>query len=204
MNKTAFVRPPANLQIKFAIGEILHMLMQSEVNEISKTEDGIVFTMDEVGMEFKTSRMSRNKLAALHLAAKSGEALDMDKLDQLGAPTHWIRQMMAYAHVWKRNTFYLVALFINGNYNSKKEPAVPSGYEPVLDAFEITFTDAELEENWNWYSKRGKLLASALKLKKMPPVTTRAYSWECSLCPYFSEFCAEELVTRGMATERDD
>ena len=193
LNKTEFQPPPESLAIKFALGEALHQLLKSDVTVKEQEKDGIIFTVDEIGLELKTSRVSRHQILAL-LKATNEDDVSLEALAAAEAPVHWLRQMMGYAYVWKRSTFDLAALFINGNYSSKKDlPWIEPSYEPTLDDFTITFTKTELLDNWKWLKPRADAIRNALKNHELLPVTTRAYEWECDGCPYFEQWCKEEF-----------
>ena len=103
--------------------------------------------------------------------------------------THWIRQLMAQAYVTKSLVAYLSRFQLMGNWKSifgkKEEKSLPENRKPTLHAYQLDFTQAELERNWAWLKERRDLFQSLLDGAPMLPKVISIPSgqqWECSYC----------------------
>lgn len=200
LNKTAFESVTKEMGLRFMMGEAFALMMQSAVREVEAELDGIICTVDEIGVEYKSSRMSRNNLEQLEVI--SIEKLDkpFDDLSETGALRHYIQQVMAYCKVWKRKTFRLIVLSINGNYNSKKSAYFPPSYANDIDCYNLEFSAKELNDNWKYMTQRRDVIQKALDTGTLPGVEYRSYDKECETCPYLEKYCQVELLTKGMTT----
>ena len=198
LSKTHYIQPSTPLAIKMMQGEVLAWFMQSAVQEVEKVVDGIICTVDEMGVEYKTTGMSANNIAEWMRYAIDGRQVSLEQLHAGLGPVHFIRRIMGYAHVWKRTDFNLVMLMLMGNYGSKQSEVIPPSRQPMMFAFNVKFTPEELATNWERVKERAQMIDSALKMGEVPPVTARMYDWECGLCPYLELYCREDLLKRGM------
>jgi hypothetical protein len=99
--------------------------------------DGINPTYD-AGEEYKFTRMS----------SRIYKGNTSPYTDEYGMPTdkflHWFLQMKGYAKWLDTRKFLMRVLHVNGEWDRKK----PGGMEPMFLSHLVTFTQAEIDENW--------------------------------------------------------
>jgi len=108
----------------------------------------------------------------------------------------WVRQVMAQCYVNGTTTAYLTRLEIMGNWKSifgkKEEKSLPENRKPTLSAFKLTFTQPELDRNWEWLCERRDLFQTLLDGGDLLPKVTAIPSgqdWECGYCAYKGGEC---------------
>lgn len=67
----------------------------------------------------------------------------------------WVVQLKAYCHLSEATTGRIRALFINGDYSKGK-----GGTSPTFLSWQLTFTQAELIENWSMLYNAGKAVVN--------------------------------------------
>jgi hypothetical protein len=105
---------------------------------------------------------------------------------------HWIRRSMGYCLGYKVNEIYLVVYFLSGNMSDylpwaiKRNKKTPDKYQSVsLRAWELEFTDKELQDNWTETLRRKAVLQEALRSGEPPDEAEvkRTYQeWQCKGC----------------------
>lgn len=111
---------------------------------------------------------------------------------------HWVRQIMAQCYVTGTTAAYLTRLEIMGNWRSifgkKEEKALPENRKPTLSAYKLTFSQVEVDRNWEWLKDRRDKYLKILDTKKLlsmgiaiPP----SQDWECGFCDYKGNECSQ-------------
>jgi hypothetical protein len=95
------------------------------------TKEGVAFNPDGIidgpprrGVEYKTTRMK-----------DPGPAVDQEKFSK------WLTQVKAYGYHLEIPTWTIYALFLNGDYKVRRLP--------IVQAYDVTFTKAELKACWD-------------------------------------------------------
>lgn len=160
------------MQLLFAIGKAMHNYLHPGQGEQSVEVDGILCSPDntEDKSEIKTTRSNSDKF----------NPSDMPK---------WERQMMAYCKALGVKVYNLDAFFICGNY---KPPF------PTLRTFEYTFTEGEIESNWQWLKARRDILVKALETDTPPAKDCE--EWECKECEAIG-YCSALSATMGTISD---
>lgn len=116
--------------------------------------------------------------------------------------TAWIRQIMAQCYTQGATAAYLSRFEMLGDYGSvypkgktKEEKAAYRAEHPrpTLHTYRLSFTQEELEKNWEWFKGRKKVYEGILETKKLVPKVMAlppASSWECGYCSYIKECSA--------------
>ena len=110
--------------------------------------------------------------------------------DNKDTPEHWLRQMKSYCKALGVNTFSCVRLGIMGDWSwvYKRKGVVANDEHPVLTPLTYTFTDEELEENWDWVVRRREMLEMAIDAETPPSLLFADYmgledaKWRCKNC----------------------
>ena len=89
------------------------------------------------------------------------------RLDAYDFPEGWIKQIMAYCYGYKRNSAVLLVVTL-----LRRE----------LLSYVLTFTDKELEENWEMIKHRAAELQDCLDSSKVP--MSKGFDFECPECRY--------------------
>ena len=108
----------------------------------------------------------------------------------------WFRQIMAQCYVTKTLTAHLSRFEIMGNWKSifgkKEEKALESSRKPTLHAYSLSFTEEELQQNWDWLKERKdvyeKILSSGTLVSK-PIALAQGMNFECNYCSYKEDYC---------------
>lgn len=180
---------------------IKQMAFEREPERFPKTPDGkpdpmammrfeVGFTWEQVlerALHDRTPNLHRPGEFTLDGIIMSPDALDPDgwvleewkatwsstKHDLQDRFWYWFKQIMAYARALKTNVAILRVLYINGDY----KPMLPQ-----IKCFRLTFTDRELEENWqeilNFARARGLLPTPASERSRLKRVSREAAKHE--------------------------
>lgn len=143
-------------------GAVLHTLLAVEESEWEVKLDGVVGHVDGRDgdgslVERKTTMMSSARTEF---------------------PDHWIKRMMGYCKMAGSASFYLDIMYLVGDY---RPPRLP-----VLKSYTLTFTQEEIDLNWQWVITRRDALTSALDTDVPPGVEMRLGDWECKGCPWLT------------------
>jgi hypothetical protein len=201
LNKSALrrMKPRASSPrdvLVFAMGWATQRWLTGQPDEEPIIKDGITVTMDckwptnpDVPWELKGTYQS--------------------SLKPIIQNVHWVRQLMAQAHVTNQKMVTLSRYEVMGNWkwvyrpkNPEKLAALVEEYgpdwdmHPDLHVYDITFTRAELMRNWNWLQDRKAFLETILETKELLPRvlalptdldTEDVEDFECAYCPYNNE-----------------
>lgn len=109
----------------------------------------------------------------------------------------WLKQVLAQCYVTKTNQAFLTRLELAGNWKSifgkKEEKDLPENRKPTLHAFQLEFTQEELDENWAWLLDRRNLFKKILdegKLLSKGYALPPNHEWEAGYCKY-KEICGQ-------------
>ncbi len=128
---------------------------------------------------------------------------------------HWLRQLMAQAYVKHINKVALTRWANMGNWkwvwNRKPTPEklaeLVEQYgenwadHPILQVYDIEFTEVELKANWEWLKRRKRLFDRMMEEHALlprgfalpnKPDTEDPEEWECKDCPYNGNECPLE------------
>ena len=142
-------------------GKAHHSLLEGKLREIELEKDSIIGTIDcideeRVITEFKTTRASLSK-------------------NVLEEYAFWREQLMGYCFLYGDTRARLFVLHLLGNWGKSK-------FLPALRAYELEFTEKELNENWKELLKRKDILAESLG-NGIPPFGPReSMEWACEWC----------------------
>lgn len=110
---------------------------------------------------------------------------------------HWIRQIMAQCYTQGTTQAYLSRFELMGNWKMRplkgataEEKANFIFERPTLHAYKLTFTQEELEKNWQWFKDRRELFVKMLETKELLPKVIAlppGGAWECNYCNYRGE-----------------
>lgn len=171
--------PPTDKELLyFAIGFALEeVLLKNGDNEdqVSEQMDGIWLSKDYVD------------LGGIGLDLKSTRMYLLDSgVPKYGWSSMWMRQFMSYARLMDK-TIYSVAIL--------------QLIKPDFIAGTFTFTDEELEENWQWVLKRKHILTTYMDMGVPPTPFAHNEEWECKNCRFYALCMA---TANKQATEVSD
>ncbi len=144
----------------FAIGIFLEEVMfKTQRRSIRGVRDGIHFEVDvkvfdEEYTEFKSTRKSPNKIL-------KGDAPLLSE--------GWERQVKGYAYTQDQTYFKYATLHL---------------IQAELLAWDIQFTQQELQENWDWLLDRKKVYEEFHARGEPPTAFKYNMDWECKTCPF--------------------
>ncbi|XUX01193.1 MAG: hypothetical protein TUN42_04185 [Dehalogenimonas sp.] len=195
LNKTALkklwpMEPTTSELLTYSIGWSTQRWLTGRPDEEPIIKDGITVTLDcvadEIPWELKATYASNDK--------------------ELSDQTNWLRQVMAQCYVTGKMEARLSRFSIMGNWKWVYRPSKPEKLaeivqkygenwedHPTLEAWHITFTQAELETNWEYLKwRKGQYLKILETQEPLPPELALAVGqeWECSRCrPEYKEKC---------------
>ena len=140
-------------------------------------QDGIIYRPD---MSF--SPASVEQLYELKTTRKSSK----NHYNDDALPITWLTYMMGGCKMRGVRQYHLVVLYMMGNY------APPF---PQIMADTITFTDEEIESNWQMILANKQVLDNAIATNTIPTPFSYCYSWECVYCRY--KLVCETIVRLG-------
>jgi len=118
---------------------------------------------------------------------------------------HWVRQIMCQCYVQGTTEAYLTRFELMGDWGAifpkgktKEEKATYKALHPrpTLHAYKLSFTQEELDKNWQWFKDRRELFVKMLETKELLPKVVAlppGGSWECGYCGYKEECSGEEV-----------
>lgn len=150
--------PPTRREIlHFALGFGLErILLQHQRKSEVGIVDGVNFSPDFLAFtdlpgELKTTRMS------------------MKKLNEVGIPITWQRQILGYIKCLGISEYELVVL----NY-----------VEPDIYSFRVSAETEEIDGNWNWIQTRKTFYMACIESNQVPFPRVFCEDWECRNCRY--------------------
>ena len=151
-NKVDPLPPTTEEILYFLFGLGLQDALLGGDNQSVAEHEGILVSPDywENGVlgELKTTRMGEKRI------------------NEVGIPDGWRRQMMGYAYVLGVDRALLVLLTI---------------IKPDVLSYVLHFEDDELKQNWEWIADRVGALRYALDSGTVPPPDA---DWQCKNCRY--------------------
>ena len=186
------VEDPAKVEqdlLLFSIGwSTQRWITGKDEDEEPITVDGITVTLDSLlygkPWELKATYQSSNK--------------------PIEENTHWIRQIMAQAHVKGQTQVYLSRFELLGDWGSvyprgktkqEKDECRKASKRPTLNVYRITFSAEELAQNWEWFKGRREQFAVLLETQEcLPRIVALAPNgaFECAYCYYNGRNCFEK------------
>jgi len=153
-------------------GKAHHSLLEGRLREITLEKDGIIGTIDcideeRIVTEFKTTRAASSK-------------------DVLHEYVFWREQLMGYCHLYGDTRARLFVLHLLGDWGKSK-------FLPELRAYELEFTEKELNENWQELLRRKDILVRSLDSSDPPLGPRQGMEWACERCSA-REVCSEDLT----------
>jgi hypothetical protein len=168
--------------LRFLRGRVIERAIAQECPSVEV--DGISCTIDD---------MYDGVVVEIKSVAEGSEFFDPET-----SHPDWLERGKGYLYVTKTNRLYLVVFFLVGNmpnycrWSIIENGRVQTGYRGVeLRAWELTFTDHEIRENWETMLERKLYLERAISLdekygleyiKSVRPV------WQCKVCIY-QDYC---------------
>jgi hypothetical protein len=153
--------------LRFLKGRVAERTVASEMDPI--VYENITMTLDDLHEKFGYAEI------------KSTDS-SLGKFDPLNIYEHWKSRLLGYSKALGINKINLVVLFNRGDYK---------GIRVALRAWELTFTQDEIEENWRVVKERYAALMTALQYEgkvPMPMQYVTPNKWECGdncgLAPY--------------------
>jgi len=151
-------------------------------DEPEKEVDGIKVTLDAL----------RNGVPwELKATFKSSERVIEEELS-------WLRQIMCQCKVTGTTSASLSRLEICGNWKSifgkKEDKALPENQKPTLSAWSLTFSQTEIDANWEWMKERRDIYLQALaegELLSQGVALPIGHAWECDekYCEFKGKEC---------------
>lgn len=117
---------------------------------------------------------------------------------------HWIRQIMCQCYVQGTTEAYLTRFELLGDWGSvypkgkskeERDANRKASARPTLHAYKLSFTQEELDKNWQWFKDRRELFVKMLETKELLPKVVAlppGGAWECGYCSYQKD-CMEGL-----------
>lgn len=109
---------------------------------------------------------------------------------------HWVRQICSQCYVTGTTTAKLSRLEICGNWKSifgkKEEKNLPENSKPTLSAWELVFTQEEVDRNWEWMKQRRDQYLEIQRTGVLLPrsiAVAEGQAWECGFCVYDGGEC---------------
>ena len=142
-------------------GKAHHSLLEGKLREIELERDDIIGTIDcideeRIITEFKTTRASLSK-------------------NVLEEYTFWREQLMGYCYLYGDTRARLFVLHLLGDWGKSK-------FLPALRAYELEFTEKELNENWKELLRRKDILIESLNNSILPLGPQKSMEWACERC----------------------
>lgn len=103
-------------------------------------------------------------------------------------PDTWMEYIKGGCYILGTNEYKLVVLYMLGNY----KPSFP-----LIDAETLTFSDDELEENWNYLLGRQAVYMRSLAENIPPQPRSYCKDWECKYCRYRTTCDAIGYYSKG-------
>lgn len=113
---------------------------------------------------------------------------------------HWIRQIECQCYVQGTTEAYLTRFELLGDWGSvypkgkskeERDANRKLSARPTLHAYKLSFTQEELDKNWQWFKDRRELFVKMLETKELLRTKVLALppggSWECGYCSYKEE-----------------
>lgn len=163
----------------FALGYGLQdVLTPKEAKVPIYEKHGIIYRPDMM--------MSRNEVERLQELKTTRKSAKYHYTDS-ALPETWIAYMQGGCYMLDKTQYDLIILYMLGNYS----PPFPQIYAET-----ITFTQEEIQDNWDRIMTNKMILDDAL-LTNIPPEPFKyCYDWECKFCRY--KLTCDALVTVGI------
>lgn len=151
----------------FALGYGLQdVLTPKDATTPLYNKDGIIYRPD-----LSFYRLGVEELGEIKTTRKSAKNHYIDDF----IPVTWLTYMKGGCYIRGVSQYDLIVLYMMGNY----APPFPQVY---CDTF--TFSDDELEENWNMILGNKTVLEASLSTGQPPTPFKNCYDWECKYCRY--------------------
>ena len=163
----------------FSVGWSTQHWLTDGAAETPHVVDGIIVTPDNedygIPWELKATYASSNK--------------------DPGENFPWLRQIMAQCHVTGQTEAKLSRFEIMGDwkwvFGNKEEKKTAT--HPTLHAYHLTFSPAEIRNNWNWYVARKEMFEKVMETHQCLPkmlALPMGGAYECKYCPaQYTEMC---------------
>ena len=163
MGLGANIAPSREQTLLFSTGLGLEdVLLKDRKFTVKGVHEGIAYHVDSIGKdydqltEFKSTRLSSKKTP-----------------DDFS--NSWLRQYKSYLKAEGKTGGHYIVIHLMGNY------APPF---PDLRAYEIEFTQEEIDENWNWIKGRQATYLDHVERKAVPEPFKFNEDWECTNCEF--------------------
>lgn len=170
--------------LMFLVGRALHGRMELVEGETLVHVDGVHGSIDRVEQDEPWEQLVPCEIKTTYASAAR----------PIEGSTHYLDQLGAYCYMLGVTRGRLYVLYLNGiyNYMRKKsleadlaEKLVTFGYapedRPMLMAYDVEFSQAELEEHWRELQRRRALLEDGVERGVLPPIEEH-HTWECEFC----------------------
>lgn len=195
-NKTDPVPPSDKAAVMFGIGFAMERVMLEGDHPDPIEIDGITMSLDsltafQMPVDLKTTRAATVKSSGCgicgepfkgHSKSTNGHSFIKGETVPFELPKGWVRQAAAYRYALNRQELEMQDEdMVNLHYDFSF--VVIHLVEADVSTWTITFTPAELEENWQRLLTRKEWLERMLESDNPNPFES-AESWECEGCQY--------------------
>jgi hypothetical protein len=97
----------------------------------------------------------------------------------------WLAYIKGGCYIRDTNSYDLSVLYMMGNYS----PPFPK-----IKSCRLTFTQDELQSNWDYLVQRNDILNKCIEVKLPPEPCKFCYEWECSYCRH-KTICQATVIT---------
>ena len=166
----------------FSLGLGLQDVLTPKAAETPVYEkDGVTFSPDFIVQLGARAEVSP-KMPPVHYVELKTTRMSSGKE---GFPETWIEYIMGGCYMRGINTYNLSVLYMLGNYR----PPFPQ-----IHSFILSFTDEELQNNWNYLMERKHIYSASLIMNKPPIPHMWCKDWECKNCRYKLQCDAIEML----------
>ena len=149
--------------------EVMLFSLGYALQDVLTPKDATAPLINKYGIIYRPDMILTGRLNEIKTTRKSAK----NHFNDEALPETWLEYMLGGCYMMDSKVYDLIVLYLMGNY----APPMPQIY---ADTF--TFTQAEIEDNWQIIMNRKYVLDTALESKKIPTPYEHCNLWECQYC----------------------